>query len=111
MVVRLRLARYGIRNNPFFRIVAADQRAPAQGKHLENLGHYDPNPKIDGNVHVGLNVERVKYWLSVGAQPSEPVGRLLGQVGIIPKPPDRPRTKKLPDPAKGKNIKRHKQKS
>jgi ribosomal protein S16 len=47
-----------------------------------------------------------RYWLSVGAQPSEPVARLLGQAGIIPTPPERPRTEKFVDMTKGKNIRK-----
>uniref|UniRef100_A0A7S0PPZ8 Ribosomal protein S16 n=1 Tax=Micromonas pusilla TaxID=38833 RepID=A0A7S0PPZ8_MICPS len=87
MPVRIRLARYGHRNHPFYRIYVADSRAPRDGKHLEIVGHYDPKPEIDGNKHLGLKIDRVKYWLSVGAQPSDTVARLLGQAGIIPPPP------------------------
>mmetsp|Transcript_15766 Transcript_15766/g.40357 ORF Transcript_15766/g.40357 Transcript_15766/m.40357 type:complete len:112 (-) Transcript_15766:217-552(-) len=107
MVVRIRLARYGVQNNPFFRIVAADSRSPAAGRHIEKLGHYNPTPESDGNVHVGLNLDRVRYWLSVGAQPSEPVAQLLGQAGITPRAPLRPRTSKAVDIAKGKNIRKN----
>jgi len=59
-----------LQNLPFYRIFAADSRSPRDGRHLEQLGHYDPIPGKDGNKHVGLNIERIKYWLSVGAQPS-----------------------------------------
>lgn len=81
MVVRLRLARFGRYKFPFYRIYAADHRAPRDGKHLEILGHYDPIPQKDGNKHVGLHIERIKYWLSVGAQPSKPVARILSKAG------------------------------
>ncbi|CAL8467498.1 g7036 [Coccomyxa elongata] len=87
MPVRLRLARFGHKNLPFYRIFAADSRSPRDGKHIEILGHYDPIPGKDGNKHVGLNIERVQYWLSVGAQPTKTVARILGQGAIIPKPP------------------------
>ena len=50
-----------------------------------------------------------RYWLSVGAQPSEPLARMLGQAGIIPTPPERPRTVKQPDVEKGKNIRKNRQ--
>jgi small subunit ribosomal protein S16 len=76
-----------LQNLPFYRIFAADARSPRDGKHLENLGYYDPIPEKDGNKHVGLNIERIKYWLSVGAQPSRTVARMLGQAGVIPKGP------------------------
>ncbi|KAK9909564.1 hypothetical protein WJX75_004190 [Coccomyxa subellipsoidea] len=87
MPVRLRLARFGRKNLPFYRIFAADSRSPRDGKHIEILGHFDPIPGKDGNKHVGLNIERVQYWLSVGAQPTKTVARILGQAAIIPKPP------------------------
>lgn len=72
---------------PFYRIFVADSRSPRDGRHLEQVGHYDPVPGKDGNKHVGLNIERIRYWLSVGAQPSDTVARLLGQAGVIPRPP------------------------
>ena len=81
MVVRLRLARFGRYKFPFYRIYAADHRSPRDGKHIEILGHYDPIPQKDGNKHVGLHLERIKYWLSVGAQPSKPVARILAKAG------------------------------
>mmetsp|Transcript_11433 Transcript_11433/g.25980 ORF Transcript_11433/g.25980 Transcript_11433/m.25980 type:complete len:109 (+) Transcript_11433:210-536(+) len=84
MVVRLRMARFGRYKFPFYRIYAADARAPRDGKHLENLGHFDPVPQKDGNKHVGLHMERIKYWLSVGAQPSKPVAKILAAAGILP---------------------------
>ncbi|KFM22700.1 30S ribosomal protein S16 [Auxenochlorella protothecoides] len=87
MGVRIRLARFGRKNLPFYRIFVADSRSPRDGRHLEIVGHYDPLPGQDGNKQLGLHIDRIKYWLSVGAQPSSTVGRLLGQAGIIPKPP------------------------
>jgi len=89
MVVRIRLARFGRKNMPFYRIFVADSRAPRDGKHLEVVGHYDPLPEVDGNKHIGLKIERIKYWISVGAQPSDTVAKLLGQAGILPAPPKR----------------------
>ena len=195
MPVRIRLARYGRRNLPFYRIYVADGRSPRDGRHIEIIGHYDPKPgarpgetrgpagrrraiheatltdpssllpprlaraEVDGNKHMGLKIDRAKcvhergrardprpvrpsarvailgfearasrplptrppprlsahaaprpstdararpplalarrYWLSVGAQPSDTVARLFGQAGIIPMPP-----RKLRDGAK-----------
>lgn len=82
MVVRIRLARGGQRNRAFYRIVAADARAPRDGRFIEILGAYDPLPPSSqeatrGIKRVLLNVERIKYWLSVGAQPSDPGVLLL----------------------------------
>ncbi|KAI8565394.1 hypothetical protein RHMOL_Rhmol03G0255500 [Rhododendron molle] len=87
MVVRLRLSRFGCKNRPFYRVMAADSRSPRDGKHLEVLGYYNPLPGQDGGKRMGLKFDRVKYWLSVGAQPSEPVQRLLFRTGLLPPPP------------------------
>ncbi|PWA39715.1 ribosomal protein S16 family protein [Artemisia annua] len=82
-----RLARLGCRNRPFYRVMAADSRSPRDGKHIEVLGYYNPLPGQDGGKRMGLNFDRVKYWLSVGAQPSDPVQRLLFRAGLLPPPP------------------------
>ncbi|XP_048234680.1 30S ribosomal protein S16-2, chloroplastic/mitochondrial-like [Ricinus communis] len=87
MVVRLRLSRFGCKNRPFYRVMAANSRSPRDGKHLEVLGYYNPLPGQDGGKRMGLNFERVKYWLSVGAQPSEPLQRILFRAGLLPPPP------------------------
>ncbi|GKD36816.1 probable pre-mRNA-splicing factor ATP-dependent RNA helicase DEAH5 [Tanacetum coccineum] len=60
MVVRLRLARLGCRNRPFYRVMAADSRSPRDGKHIEVLGYYNPLPGQDGGKRMGLNFDRVK---------------------------------------------------
>ncbi|KAH7415413.1 hypothetical protein KP509_14G042300 [Ceratopteris richardii] len=86
-VVRLRLARFGRKNAPFYRIHAADSRCPRDGKFLERIGYYDPRPGKDGHKRIALNFERAKYWLSVGAQPSDVVKRLFFVAGLLPKPP------------------------
>ncbi|RQM24985.1 hypothetical protein B5M09_001802 [Aphanomyces astaci] len=78
MVVRLRLARWGRVHSPFYRIVAADARYPRDGRHLEILGTYNPLAATDGVKELRVNNDRVKYWLSVGAQPSDRVSFLLG---------------------------------
>merc|ERR1711934_909203 len=90
MPVRMRLARFGRTHNPFYRIVVADSRRARDGKHLEVLGTYDPKPNKMNEKHVRLDTTRCKYWLSVGAQPSDTVGRLLAQGGLTPQPPRRP---------------------
>ncbi|MBM4388368.1 MAG: 30S ribosomal protein S16 [Deltaproteobacteria bacterium] len=73
-MVKLRLARYGAKKKPFYRIIAADSRARRDGRFLEILGTYDP---LKDPAEVKLNEERVRYWLKTGAQPTETVGRLL----------------------------------
>ncbi|CAK4674128.1 hypothetical protein LEN26_012311 [Aphanomyces euteiches] len=94
MVVRLRLARWGRTHSPFYRIVAADARCPRDGRHLEVLGTYNPIAAADGVKELRVNNDRVKYWLSVGAQPSDRVSFLLGLANVLPIPPSREYTKK-----------------
>ena len=81
MAVRLRLKRFGRRNRSFFRVSAMDSRNPRDGRVIEELGWYDPNCR-DAEKQLSLNRERIEYWLSVGAQPSETVSDLLRRQGI-----------------------------
>lgn len=81
MTVRLRLKRLGKKKKPFYRIVVADSRSPRDGKDIENIGTYDPNKDP---VHFAVDEDRVKHWLSVGAQPSDTVQRLLANLGLVP---------------------------
>mmetsp|Transcript_1766 Transcript_1766/g.2389 ORF Transcript_1766/g.2389 Transcript_1766/m.2389 type:complete len:142 (-) Transcript_1766:187-612(-) len=89
MVVRLRLQRFGRKNRPFYRVVAADSRSPRDGKFLEIVGTYDPITSKDGVKEVRFDSQKVRYWLSVGAQPSRRVGWLLGNFGLLPVQPHR----------------------
>ena len=74
MAVRIRLARHGRKKRPFYRIVAADGRAPRDGRYIERLGHYDPMAEPNELV---VNLERVDYWIGVGASPSETAAKLI----------------------------------
>ncbi|ORZ29588.1 ribosomal protein S16 domain-containing protein [Catenaria anguillulae PL171] len=87
MVVRIRLARIGGRNNPLFRVVVANNKTRRDGLPLEAVGMYNPVPQPDGTKLVDLAGERVKYWLSVGAQPTPPVKKMLAKAGFIPELP------------------------
>jgi small subunit ribosomal protein S16 len=78
-MVKLRLARLGRKNRPYYRIVAVDSREKRDGRYLENLGWYDPLQKDPGKK-VNLHVERYKHWVSTGAQPSETLALLLNHV-------------------------------
>lgn len=80
-MVRLRLKRFGRTHKPYYRLNAIDQRNPRDGRALEELGQYDPMNK-DESKQINFNAERVAYWLSVGAQPSETVASLLKRAGI-----------------------------
>ncbi|KAF3939567.1 hypothetical protein ABW19_dt0200805 [Dactylella cylindrospora] len=89
MVVRLRLARFGTRNRPLYNIVVAQARTARNKRPMEVIGTYDPIPKPDPDgdgkpfKDIQLDVARAKYWLGVGAQPSDPVWRLLAMFGLI----------------------------
>jgi small subunit ribosomal protein S16 len=89
MVVRIRMSRLGRHDLPFYRMVVADGRAPRDGKFLEHVGSYNPiaQSNSNGTKEVSINVERIKYWISQGAQPSETVARLLAYANILPAPP------------------------
>ncbi len=79
MAVKIRLKRMGARKQPFFRLVVADSRSPRDGRFIEEIGYYDP--KTDPPA-VKIDEERVLYWLSRGAQPSDTVRSLLRKAGI-----------------------------
>ena len=81
MAVRIRMKKMGRINRPFFRVVAVDARGARDGRVLEYLGHYDPM-LAEKDARAILNGERINYWVSVGAQPSEKVGALIKKYGI-----------------------------
>ncbi len=80
MSVRIRMKRLGRKNRPFYRLCAIDQRSPRDGRVLEELGHYDPMCR-ETDARAILKGERIKYWLSVGAQPSDNVSVLIKKYG------------------------------
>lgn len=81
MTVKIRLARIGCRHNPYYRITVANSWAKRDGRFIEHVGSYNPVPEGEtGAKYVLLDFERIKYWLSVGAQPTDTVARLLGKV-------------------------------
>ena len=77
-MVRIRLRRQGAKKQPTYRVIVADQRAPRDGRIVENLGFFNPRTEPET---VQIDVERARYWLSVGAQPSQAVERLLKAAG------------------------------
>lgn len=80
MAVRIRMKKMGRTHRPFFRVCAMDQRSPRDGRVIEELGTYDPMcPETDARVT--LKAERIDYWLSVGAQPSDKVATLIKKYG------------------------------
>src|SRR5438874_3840099 len=74
MAVSIRLRREGTKNRPYYKVVVADKRSPRDGKFIETIGTYDPK-KPDHNST--LNIDRVEYWISKGAQPSDTVRSLI----------------------------------
>jgi small subunit ribosomal protein S16 len=92
---------FGRRHRPFFRICAMDSRAPRDGRAIEELGHYDPMVR-NTDARTVLNVNRIRYWLSVGAQPSEKVQALLNRHGVKKPAPgepwELPEAPKAPEP-------------
>lgn len=76
MAVKIRLQRGGAVHAPHYRVVIADIRAPRDGRFVEKVGTYDPKNK-DRKQQVNLNLERIDYWLGVGAQPSDTVKSLI----------------------------------
>jgi small subunit ribosomal protein S16 len=84
MPVKIRLARYGAKKRPFYRIVVASSESPRDGRFLENVGTYDP--KFDP-AKVTVKQERIRYWMDQGAIPSDTVKSLLKREGFFaPKP-------------------------
>jgi len=79
-MVRIRLRRMGSKHRPAYRVVIADARAPRDGKFIETIGHY--NPQLQPKVLV-IKQDRARYWLGVGAQPSDTVVRLFKNVGVL----------------------------
>ena len=82
MAIALRLSRGGAKKRPYYRIVAADSRRARDGKYLEQIGIYNPLLAKDDPGRVKLDEDRAKYWLGVGAQPSDRVARFLDAAGI-----------------------------
>ena len=102
MAVRIRMKRMGRRHRPFFRICVMDSRKPRDGKAIEQLGYYDPMVR-DKSQRIKLNLERIEYWLSVGAQPSDKVAVLIKKVktnkfGSAAAPPPMTAPKAPPEP-------------
>ena len=94
MAVAIRLSRGGSKKRPFYRIVVADVRSPRDGRFIERIGTYNPMKVKDDDQRVLINKDRVKYWLSVGAKPTDRVAKFLFLQGIGDKPVIHEQTKK-----------------
>ena len=85
MAVRLRLKKMGRRHRSFYRVSAIDSRSPRDGRAIEELGWYDPENK-DPQQQLRVKLDRLQYWLSVGAIPSPTVADMMKRQGQVPKP-------------------------
>lgn len=85
MAMKIRLARGGSKKRPHYAIVAADSRMPRDGRFIEKLGTYAPLLPKDSEDRIKMDLERVQYWLSQGAQPTDRVARFLEAAGAMPK--------------------------
>jgi len=79
MAVKIRLTRVGSKKNPIYRVVVADSRSPRDGRFIEIVGRY--NPQTDPST-IDLDETKIKDWMSKGAQPTQPVARLIKAAGI-----------------------------
>lgn len=107
MALKIRLARHGAKKRPFYWIVLADSRCPRDGKFIEKLGTY--NPMIESDKRLVMQEERIKHWLSNGAQPTDRVAKFFAQAGYMAARPRAEQTKK-PAP-KAKAIERAKERA
>ena len=106
MSLRIRLARGGSKKRPFYRIVVADSRSPRDGRFIERIGTHNPMAPPDSAERLRLNEERVRHWLSVGAQPSDRVARFLASLGVMDAPKIPAQTKKNQPKAKAQERER-----
>lgn len=103
VTVRIRMKRLGRTHRPFYRICVIDQRKARDGQAIEEVGTYDPMVK-DKSKRVTMNLDRIKYWISVGAQPSDKVAILMDKLennrwGEVKAPPPAPAPKERPPKA------------
>ena len=110
MATKIRLARGGSKKRPYYSLVAADVRAPRDGRFIEKLGTFNPLLAKDNELRVSLKEERIKYWLSEGAQPTDRVLRLLDEAGIMKREARNNPKKALPGQKAQERIEEKKQK-
>jgi len=94
MATKIRLSRGGSKKRPYYRIVVADANSPRDGRFIERLGSYNPMLPQDHAERLLLKTERIQYWLSVGAQPTDRVARFLANAGLREAPKRHEQTKK-----------------
>ena len=87
MSVKIRLSRGGTKKRPYYYVVVADSTSPRDGRYIEQIGTHNPLLAKDNPERVKLNIERVKHWLSVGAQPTDRVARFIDAAGLAKREP------------------------
>ncbi|MCK9912075.1 30S ribosomal protein S16, partial [Microbacteriaceae bacterium K1510] len=87
MSVKIRLSRGGAKKRPYYYIVVANTASPRDGRYIEQIGTFNPMLKKDDADRVKLDLDRAKYWVGVGAQPTDRVARFLDAAGLIKRTP------------------------
>jgi len=85
-MLAIRMTRHGAKKRPYYHIVVADSRSPRDGRFIETIGSYNPMLEKDNPARIKFVEERVKYWIGVGAQPSDRVARFMFEKNLGPKP-------------------------
>ena len=109
MALKIRLSRAGAKKRPYYKIVVADARSPRDGRFIERVGSYNPMVPQDHPDRLKLQLDRIRHWLSHGAQPTDRVARFLVAADVLAQTP-RPEQTKKPQP-KAKAQERLKEKA
>lgn len=107
MALKIRLSRGGAKKAPFYRLVVADTRSPRDGRFVERVGTHNPRLPHDHAERLVVKEDRIKYWMSVGALPTDRVQRLLSKIGLMEMPKINAQTKK--DKPRAKTLERMKE--
>ncbi|PWV98304.1 SSU ribosomal protein S16P [Hoeflea marina] len=110
MSTKIRLARGGSKKRPYYHVVVADVRSPRDGRFIERLGHWNPMLDKDHADRISLNAERIQYWMSHGAVPTDRVARFLAEAGLGTRDARNNPTKGLPGKKANERIAEKKQK-
>lgn len=95
-MLKIRLSRGGAKKRPFYKVVLADVNAPRDGKFIERLGHFNPMLPKENPERLKLDLDRVRHWLKMGAQPTDRIQRFLAEAGIMKAPAQNGPSKSAP---------------
>lgn len=110
MALKIRLARGGSKKRPYYHVVVADVRSPRDGRFIEKLGHWNPMLPRESTERVGLDKERIEYWLNHGALPTDRVARFLADAGLATRDARSNPTKGIPGKKAQERVAEKKQK-